>query len=294
MKPASQVAPPWSARSIRAGGWTITALFDGTMRLDAGAMWGVVPKALWGRMTPVGEDNTLLLALRPFLCVRDDLVVVVEPGIGGRWSAKERRIYAIDGQPDLVATLAACGHAPGDVTHVVASHCHWDHIGAGVIEGEDGALRPLFPNARHWMPAVEVQAALEPDPARAASYRAEDVAVVRAAGLLETYAQTTELLPGLRARVLGGHSDGVSLLTFGEDEPGETAVFWSDVVPTAHHIQPAYIMAFDIDVVRSLRERSAWLERAAEGGWIGMFFHDIDRAFGRVRRDGKRYLFEPA
>ena len=65
------------------------------------------------------------------------------------------------------------------------------------------------------------------------------------------------------------------------------------VVPTSHHIQPAYIMAYDLDVARSYASRSSWLARAAEHGWLGLFYHDFDHAFGRVHRAGKRYEFEP-
>jgi len=60
-------------------------------------------------------------------------------------------------------------------------------------------------------------------------------------------------------------------------------------VPTAHHIQPPYIMAYDLDVVRSFDVRSQWIERAAKAGWIGLFYHDVDHAFGRIARDGRRY-----
>ena len=111
--------------------------------------------------------------------------------------------------------------------------------------------------------------------------------------LLQGFEGSQEILPGVRAHVLGGHSSGVSLVTVGEHKPGPTAVFWSDVVPTTHHIQPPYIMAYDIDVVRSFEVRSEWLARAAEERWLGLFYHDVDEAFGRVRRDGRRYAFEP-
>jgi hypothetical protein len=74
--------------SVHVGGWRITALSDGTMRLDGGSMWGVVPKALWRRMTPADDDNTILLALRPFLAERGDDKVVIEVGIGDRWEDK--------------------------------------------------------------------------------------------------------------------------------------------------------------------------------------------------------------
>ena len=276
---------PWSPRTIRAGGWEITALSDGHLRLDGGGMWGVVPKALWQRMTPADADNTIPLALRPFLAVRGDDVVVVEVGLGRRWDAKLREIYGMLPTDDLADTLRACGVSPADVTHVVASHCHWDHVGAQVVE-ERGRLVPLFPNASHLAPSVEIDIARAPGHARSGSYRAEDVEPLLAAGQLEGYAGSAELLPGLTAHVLGGHSDGVAVLTFGEDEPGDTAIFWSDVVPTTHHVQPPYVMAYDIDVVRSFEQRSAWLARAADEGWIGLFYHDVDHAFARVERDG--------
>jgi glyoxylase-like metal-dependent hydrolase (beta-lactamase superfamily II) len=292
-RPASREPIPWEPRSTRAGEWTLTALADGYLRLDAGGMWGVVPKALWAEMTPPAADNTILIALRPFLAVRGGDVVVVEVGLGTRWDAKLRRIYQMLPTETLEGTLGALGVAPGDVTHVVASHCHWDHIGAAVTRRGE-RLEPLFPNARHLAPAVEIEIAKRPGHARAASYRAEDVVPLEERGLLAGYEGTAELLPGLRAHVLGGHSDGVAVITFNEDGPGETAIFWSDVVPTTHHVQPAYIMAYDIDVVRSFEQRSAWLARAAREGWTGLFYHDVDHPFARVERSGRRYACQPA
>lgn len=287
-RPSSDIAPPWEPRSIEVGEWRITALSDGYMRLDGGSMWGVVPKNLWSKLTPAAEDNTILLALRPFLAERGHDKVVIEVGIGGRWEDKWKSIYHIQREHTLESTLHACGLAPEDVTHVVASHCHFDHIGAAVVE-RDGVLVPQFPNARHFAPEIEVEMALHPDHARRASYRAEDIVPVEEAGLLTRYDGSSELLPGLRAHVLGGHSDGVSVITLGEQEPGDTAIFWADVVPTTQHVQPPYIMAYDIDVVRSFEVRSEWLERASEGGWTGLFYHDVDVPFARVRREGRKY-----
>jgi len=83
------------------------------------------------------------------------------------------------------------------------------------------------------------------------------------------------------------------VITINEDGPGESAIFWSDVVPTAHHVQPPYIMAYDIDVVRSFEVRSDWLARASDRRWTGLFYHDVDVPFGRLARDGRRYTVEP-
>lgn len=291
MRQASLDPPPWEARSVEVGGWRITALCDGFMRLDGGSMWGVVPANLWRKMTPALDDNTILLALRPFLLERDDMKVVLEVGVGDRWSEKQRKIFHILPTTSLGASLEACGLAPEDITHVIASHNHWDHIGHQVIE-VDGELRPFFPKAKHFASAIEVANAKKGPHARSGSYRAEDTTVIEEAGLLTTYSDEEELLPGIRVHEVGGHSQGVSLVTVGEGGDGETAVFWSDVVPTTHHIQPPYIMAFDVDVPLSFEQRSKWLARAADENWIGLFYHDVDHPFGRLTRDGRKYDLE--
>lgn len=291
LAPASNTPVAWTKRSIQAGRWRITALSDGFLRLDGGAMWGVVPANLWRAWTPPAEDNTILMALRPFLATDGEHVVVIEPGVGQRWEDKWKKIYHLLPTETLVRTLASCGVAPEDVTHVIGSHCHWDHVGAQVVE-KDGALAPLFPNAKHFAPAIELAMAKKPGHARSGSYRADDVTPIERAGLYTGVEGSRELLPGLVMHVLGGHSDGVSVITLNESGPGECAIFWGDVVPTAHHIQPPYIMAYDLDVVRSFEVRSKWLERAANERWIGLFYHDADHAFGRLVKDGKRYRVE--
>jgi glyoxylase-like metal-dependent hydrolase (beta-lactamase superfamily II) len=296
MHQASLEPPEWEPRSIQVGDWRITALCDGFMRLDGGSMWGVVPANIWRELTPPLEDNTILLALRPFLLERGDDKVLLEVGIGDRWTEKQRAIYHILPTTSLGESLAACGLTPEDVTHVVASHNHWDHIGHQVVE-RDGVLVPFCPKARHFANAAEVQNAKLGRHARSGSYRAEDTTVIEAAGLLELYSGEAELLPGLRAHQVGGHSQGVSLITINEGAPGaagspEVAIFWNDVVPTTHHIQPPYIMAYDVDVVLSFEQRSKWLAKAAAEGWIGLFYHDVDFPFGRLRFDGKRYELE--
>lgn len=283
----------WAPASITVGPWRITALLDGTMRLDGGGMWGVVPKKLWAKLTPPDEDNTIELALRPFLLERGEWKVVIEPGIGGHLERKWEGIYRIERETTLASSLRACGLAPEDVTHVVASHCHFDHIGGWLTRGAAGALVPLFPRAEHRAPATEIAAARTSDPVRKGGYSPENVDVIERAGLLQAYARDEELLPGLVAHEAAGHSDGVSVITVNEHGPGETAIFWADVVPTSHHVQPAYIMAYDLDVPRSYASRSKWLARAADERWLGLFYHDIAHAFGRVTRAGERYAFEP-
>ena len=280
----------WRPERVDLGGWTVTALSDGYFRLDGGSMWGVVPASLWRPLTPPADDNTIRLSLRPFLLEGHGARVVVEPGVGDRWNEKERRIYHLDRSPSIVDALARLGLGPMDVTHVVATHCHWDHIGAQVTE-VGGELAPQFPGAAHFAPKIEVEVAGDPGHLRRASYRSEDVQPVIDAGLLRTFEGDEELLPGLTVHELGGHSDGVSVVRV-QGEKG-CAVFWGDVVPTTHHVQPPYIMAYDLDPARSFDVRSEWIARAADEWWIGLFYHDADHGFARIERDGRRFRAAP-
>ncbi len=276
---------------IEAGGWRITTLFDARFRLDGGAMWGVVPKNLWARMTPPAEDNTIGMSARPYLAERDGLKVLVEGGMGDRWTDKMAAIYHLDRpyESSLEGSLAALDIDPSDIDHVVCSHCHFDHIGA-LVKAEGETLVPRFPGARHHFPAAELVAARTPHHPRRASYRADDIEPLIEAGVIDWNEGDTQLLPGLNLYQVGGHSEGMTVMLFGEDDDSSpTAAFWGDLIPTTHHIQPPYIMAYDVDVPRSFEMRTKWLARAADEGLIGMSYHDSARPFTRLERDGRKY-----
>ncbi|MEZ6015757.1 MAG: MBL fold metallo-hydrolase [Planctomycetota bacterium] len=263
---------------------------DAWFRLDGGAMWGVVPKALWERMTPPLADNTILLAARPYLAQRDGLNVVIEGGMGARWTDKQRAMYHIDGTWSLESTLATVDLGLDDIDHVVASHCHFDHIGALVVE-RDGALEPLFPRATHHFPRKELAASRASAHPRRASYRADDLEPIEASGRLQLHEGTSSLFGGALSLIeVGGHSEGMTVLRFHAEGAGPDAAFWGDLIPTTHHVQPPYIMAYDVDVPRSFAMRTEWLARWADEGLIGLSYHDADRPFTTLGRDGKRYV----
>ncbi|KAA3609031.1 MAG: MBL fold metallo-hydrolase [Planctomycetota bacterium] len=276
-------------REIRVGRFRIRALRDARFALDGGAMFGVVPRTLWQRLTPVNEDHTIPLATTPFLIEDDRHRVVLEPGLGLRWEEKARRMFHIDHGDghEIGASLAALGVEPETVTHCLMSHLHWDHAGGAC--GADG--EPLFPRAEYWAPASEIHAALHPDHLRRASYREEDVQPLLDHDLLGGFQGEAEPVPGIRMIELGGHSDGVSLILV--EDGGQTACFWADVVPTRNHVHLPFIMAYDMNAALSHQVREAWIPRAVEENWTCLLYHDPLFPMVKFVQDGKRYTFEP-
>src|SRR5438034_10504502 len=81
--------------TFKVGHFTCHALEAGRQHLDGGAMFGVVPKALWARRAPPDDRNRIPLALRCLLVEHDDGLVLIDTGIGnkekiGRASCRER------------------------------------------------------------------------------------------------------------------------------------------------------------------------------------------------------------
>ncbi|MEZ5977828.1 MAG: MBL fold metallo-hydrolase [Planctomycetota bacterium] len=245
-------------------------------------MWGVVPKNIWAPLTPPADDNTIELATRPYLVVTGDRVVLIEAGVGDRWESKWRGIYHLDGGR-LEQQIRAAGFAPEDVTDAVASHAHWDHIGGWVVDRGNGP-EPLLRNATHWLEADEVEQCLHNAHVRKGSYRPEDLAPLVERDAVRTFDRETEIVPGITVRPVGGHSDGISVVFV--HDGAERAIFWADVVPTTHHVQPPYIMAYDTDVKRSYAARSALLAEAAEKRGSGSSTTTWTRP-SRVEHDGQ-------
>lgn len=275
---------------IALGDIRVHLLSDGRFALDGGAMFGVVPRAIWEKTDPPDERNRVTLGLNIALVETGGTRILVDTGMGDKWSEKEREIYRLDRTESLLAGLAARGLAPEDVDLVINTHLHFDHAG-GNTRVSDGRLVPTFPRARYIVQLGEWEDATRPHERNRASYREENFVPLAESRRLDTVQGEVEVAPGVRVVPVGGHTAYHQMVVV--EGGGRTLAIPTDLVPTSSHVPLPYIMGFDLFPLGTLEAKRRLLARAVEGDWLLLFYHDARDPLGRVRRIKDRFVAEP-
>ncbi len=270
---------------VELGDFQLTVVGDGEFRLDGGAMFGVVPRTLWGQAMPPDEDNRIRMATNCLLVARGRDLLLIDTGIGDKHDEKFQQIYAMDpAATRLPDSIRQAGYELGDVTHVVLSHLHFDHCGWNTRQDASGRIVPTFPKARYWLQRGEVEHARHPNDRDRASYDRRNWEPLFEAGVAELFDEEAEPIPGVRAVRAPGHNADMCVVVVdgGTADGRDTAVFWADLVPTSAHVPYPWIMGYDLYPMTTLENKKIWLPRAAEGNWLCVFEHDPDVPFGRL------------
>ena len=264
------------------GDTRVHALDGGSIRLDGGAMFGVVPKPLWERRAPADDRNRISLALRCLLVETRDALVLVDTGVGAKESERFRDIYGVDNAGDptrLEDAIRAAGHDPADVDLVVNTHLHFDHAGGNTRRDGDATV-PAFPRARYVVQRGEFGFAHRDNERIRASYLPANYEPIADAGLFEFLEGDVEVMPGVRVLRTPGHTPNHQSVLI--ESAGATACYLADLVPTTAHLPLPWIMGYDLEPLVTLESKRALLERAREEAWLLIFEHDPRTAWGRL------------
>ena len=271
------------------GDLELTPLVDGFLRLDGGAMFGVVPKPLWEKRSPADERNRIRLGMRPLLVRGSTKTLIIDAGIGGKMDPKSVDIYGIDRTRNLDRSLAAAGLTADDVELVLASHLHFDHAGGFTEARPDGSLAPHFRRARYVARTGEWEDATHPHERNRASYLAENFVPLRDAGVLDLMPGDGQIVPGVAGARTGGQTMHHQIVKI--ESGGRTAVFAADLIPTTAHIDPPWIMGYDLYPMDTLAFKRAFVREAIEREYLIFFEHDPKIAAGYIReKDGRPYV----
>ena len=267
--------------NINIGKFKITSLEFGKFKLDGGAMFGVVPKVLWERVHPSDEKNRIDMATRCMLIEVDDRKILVDTGFGEGRVEKFRKIYGFRGSENyLDDVLGEHSLSRDQITDVILTHLHFDHVG-GATQGKDDIPYPAFPNATYYIQQRQLDHARSRFERDKASYFTSDFEPLIEAGVVELVNGAWELLPGLSMFTCNGHTPSQQLIRI--ESAGETLIYPADLIPLACHFSLPWIMAYDLEPVKTLDEKRKLLTEAAEKGWTFFFEHDVSTVLAKVR-----------
>ncbi|MDJ1481497.1 MBL fold metallo-hydrolase [Cytophagaceae bacterium YF14B1] len=246
----------------------------GFFKLDGGAMYGVVPKSIWQKLNPSDENNLCSWAMRCLLIEDGNRLILIDTGLGNKQDAKFFSYYYLHGTASLLQSIQNAGFSPDEITDVILTHLHFDHVGGAVSSNTDKTKYfPTFKNARYWSTPRHWHWAIQPNPREKASFLKENILPLQESGQLH-WIEEGKISPFANIDFLfvEGHTEAMLLpkIQIGN----QTIVYMADLIPSAGHISLPYVMSYDVRPLLTMDEKATILNRAVEKEWILFFEHD--------------------
>lgn len=265
---------------------TFTWLNGGVTHLDGGAMFGVVPKALWSRKYPVNEKNQIELRTDPILIQVDGKNILVETGIGtGKFTEKAKRNFGITQESKVAESLAQLQLTCDDIHIILMTHMHFDHI-SGATKWEGKKCISVFPKATFYVNEMEWDEMRNPNIRSKNTYFTENWKPIY--NQVKTFRNRVEVVPGIELIHTGGHSQGHCILKIERD--GKKAVHMADLMPTHAHQNVLWVLAYDDYPMDSIAQKQKHLLPAIEEEAYFLFYHDYKYRVLKWSKNGKEIV----
>ena len=257
------------------------SIHTGNFKLDGGAMFGVVPKIIWNKLNPADENNLCTWALRCLLVIEGDRKILIDTGMGDKQDAKFMGHYHLSKTRTLKECLADFQLDMADITDVLLTHLHFDHVG-GAVELKENQLVLSFPNATYWVSEPQWETAQHPNKREKASFLKENIDPLLASGKLKIISlppfqsdsnlQTIHFSKSISCIVVNGHTEGMLLPKIQYKD--KSIVFMPDLLPSTAHIPLPYVMGYDMQPLLTLKEKELFLQEALNNNYYLFFEHD--------------------
>jgi glyoxylase-like metal-dependent hydrolase (beta-lactamase superfamily II) len=276
---------------MQLGDYRVEIIPDTEFHLDGGAMFGVVPRNLWAEVAPPDDQNRIRMNMNCLFVDTGSEKVLIETGIGEKWSPKFAAVYGITRERPLGETLEQITGVHSDqITIVVNTHLHFDHAGGNTKLADSGEAVPAFRNARYFVSQAELDHAQKPSERDRASYLSDNWQPLLNSGQLETKAADYEVVPGLTMETWPGHNRSMQCWRLRRD--GQTIFGFADLIPMRAHVKLPWIMGYDLYPVETLESKKKLLPQAVAEGWLCLFYHEPDNSLCRLVMDHDKLTTE--
>ena len=250
-------------------------------------MFGVIPRVLWERVSVPDAQNRILMASHCLFVETKTEKILIETGMGGKWTEKESSIYGINRRQPFAETLfERTGYHAADISIVVNTHLHFDHCGGNTIISDTSEIVPQFPNARYLVSENEFNHAANPTERDQASYLSDNWKALKKSGQLELKSGVYEVAKGITMTEMRGHN--AAMQTVKIESGSEILYSFSDLIPTTRHLSLPWIMGYDLYPLETLANKKKLLPQAVKENWLCWFYHDVETPLCRLTEiDGK-------
>lgn len=254
----------------------IFSIPTGNLKLDGGAVFGIIPKVLWEKIYPADEQNLINCSMRCLMVEEGDRKILFDSGIGDKQSEDFLKHYYLNGNDTLIGSLAKHGYKPEDITDHIITHLHFDHCGGSVKYDENRKdLSTVFPNAIYWISHLQWNLAKIPNRLEGASFLKENIEPIERSGQLKLIDSDFDLTPNIRIRLFNGHTSGLAIGIIHYNN--RIIVNITDLIPLAGNIPISWISGYDTNPLTSLTEKEQFLEESLKNNYVYFFFHDLER-----------------
>lgn len=274
--------------AMNVGADQVIALSDGIFDLDSAAVL-VAPKGVDvpGLLKAAGDPATVPTSVNAFLVHTAGRWVLIDTGVDVAFGPSLGH---------LQASLARAGVKPEQISEVLLTHLHIDHVSGLMHEGKmafpHATVRVNQQELAFWTNPASV-AKLDPSVQSSVQAAIKALAPYQAAGRVKTFAPGAEVAPGIVA--LDGHGHTVGHTVYQLTSRGQHMLFWGDLVHVGdvQFGQPAITVHFDSDQAQARQERQKLLaEVAAKGYWVAGA-HLAFPGIGHVVKQGEGYRWQP-
>ena len=272
---------------MKIGKYDLYSVETSEFGLDGGAMFGIIPKPVWEKKVSADELNRVNMVTRSLLLVSDEKKILIDTGNGTKWEEKYKQIYNINtDQYNIEKSLGKYGFSSEQITDVICTHMHFDHIG-GNTKIKSGEVVPTFPKAKYWISEENWKLANHPSQKDAGSFIEHDWKVLAENQMIEIIDGREPFIEGIETIVTHGHTPGL-LHPIVSD--GSNKLFYgADIFPMVAHIPIPWVMAYDVQPVVTMEEKQKLLQKMEREDWILFFEHDPHIQACTVHKDGKHY-----
>jgi len=252
-------------------------LHPAVFKLDGGAMFGIIPKPLWSRAIEPDDQNRIELSLRVMFIQTKNRNIIIDTGIGDYHGDKFDQRFGIIGETNPLVNLLKkeINISPEDITDLIISHLHFDHVGG---LGESKANRFIFPNAKIHLHKKHFEYSLNPTPRDTGSFHTQYFKP-----LIEEKMKSGEVnwLEGETGTILEDDGDKIFFKCSHGHTPflihayDDQFMYMADLVPTAHHIPVPWVMGYDIAPGQTTLDKMRFYEFISKNQLTMIFEHDM-------------------